>query len=77
MSVDVIGGVAPPIWSDATTNEDLLAAAGNYSVTGVTDANGCQFISDTYEIARRSASKLHLSEHGVGERAARLHEHER
>jgi len=51
VSVDVMGGIAPLayLWSDGSVNEDLVAAAGNYSLT-ITDANGCQFTSDTYEI---------------------------
>jgi PKD repeat protein len=46
-----MGGVAPCtyLWSDNSTNEDLVAAAGAYSLT-VTDANNCTWTSEAYLI---------------------------
>ncbi len=52
-SVDllVMGGVAPYTyaWSDASTDADLVAAPGSYTVT-VTDANGCTWTSGSFTI---------------------------
>jgi hypothetical protein len=51
LGVLVMGGVAPYsyAWSNGATSEDLLAAAGDYSLT-VTDANGCTWTSDLLSI---------------------------
>lgn len=51
VDVLVMGGVAPYtyLWSDNSTNEDLVAAAGAYSLT-VTDANNCTWTSEAYLI---------------------------
>ncbi len=51
VDVLVMGGVAPCtyLWSDNSTNEDLVAAAGAYSLT-VTDANNCTWTSEAYLI---------------------------
>lgn len=42
VDLSVVGGTAPfaYLWSDGSTNEDLMAAAGTYTVD-VTDVNGC------------------------------------
>jgi PKD repeat protein len=51
VDVMVLGGVAPYtyLWSDNSTNEDLVAAAGVYNLT-VTDANNCTWTSEAYLI---------------------------
>ncbi|MBL7980741.1 MAG: lamin tail domain-containing protein [Flavobacteriales bacterium] len=51
VDVLVMGGVAPYtyLWSDNSTNEDLVAAAGVYNLT-VTDANNCTWTSEAYLI---------------------------
>ncbi|MEO8589466.1 MAG: PKD domain-containing protein, partial [Flavobacteriales bacterium] len=51
VDVQVLGGTTPYtyLWSDNSTNEDINAAAGTYSVV-VTDANGCELASTPYTI---------------------------
>lgn len=51
VDITVLGGTAPYsyTWSNGATDEDLVAAAGEYTVS-VTDANGCELSSAGYAI---------------------------